>query len=83
MQQLAEVVLKQRKADKLANTYFKNFLEGNINGIVHPSIRTLAARTGRMSITQPALQTLPSGDATVRRAFIPKDEDHQIGRAHV
>jgi len=63
VQQLAEVVLKQRKADKLANTYFKNFLEGNINGIVHPSIRTLAARTGRMSITEPALQTLPSGDA--------------------
>jgi DNA polymerase-1 len=78
VQQLAEVVLKQRKADKLANTYFKNFLEGNINGIVHPSIRTLAARTGRMSITEPALQTLPSGDATVRRAFIPKDDDHLI-----
>jgi DNA polymerase-1 len=78
VQQLADVVLKQRKADKLANTYFKNFLEGNINGIVHPSIRTLAARTGRMSITQPALQTLPSGDATVRRAFIPKDDDHLI-----
>ena len=78
VQQLAEVVLKQRKADKLANTYFKNFLDGNINGIVHPSIRTLAARTGRMSITEPALQTLPSGDATVRRAFIPKDEDHLI-----
>ena len=78
VQQLADVVLKQRKADKLANTYFKNFLEGNINGIVHPSIRTLAARTGRMSITQPALQTLPSGDATVRRAFIPKDDEHLI-----
>jgi DNA polymerase-1 len=31
-----------------------------------------------MSITDPALQTLPSGDATVRRAFIPKDEDHVI-----
>ncbi len=78
VKQLAEIVLKQRKADKLANTYFKNFLDGNIDGIVHPSIRTLAARTGRMSITEPALQTLPSGDATVRRAFIPKDEDHLI-----
>ncbi len=75
---LAEAVLQQRKADKLANTYFKNFLEGNINGIVHPSVKTLGARTGRMSITDPALQTLPSGDATVRRAFIPKDEDHVI-----
>lgn len=78
VQALADVVLKQRKADKLANTYFKNFLEGNIDGIVHPSIRTLAARTGRMSITDPALQTLPSGDATVRKAFIPRDENHVI-----
>ena len=75
---LAEAVLQQRKADKLANTYFKNFLDGNIDGIMHPSVKTLGARTGRMSITDPALQTLPSGDATVRRAFIPKDEDHVI-----
>jgi DNA polymerase-1 len=78
VKQLAELVLQQRKSDKLANTYFKNFLEGNIDGIVHPQIKTLAARTGRMSITEPALQTLPSGDATVRRAFIPKDDDHVI-----
>jgi DNA polymerase-1 len=78
VQQLADVVLKQRKADKLANTYFKNFIEDNVNGFVHPSVKTLGARTGRMSITDPALQTLPSGDATVRRAFIPKDEDHVI-----
>jgi DNA polymerase-1 len=78
VKQLADIVLKQRKADKLANTYFKNFIDGNIDGIMHPSVRTMGARTGRMSITEPALQTLPSGDATVRRAFIPKDEDHVI-----
>jgi DNA polymerase-1 len=78
VKQLADVVLKQRKADKLANTYFKNFLEDNVNGFVHPSIKTLGARTGRMTITNPALQTLPKGDDTVRRAFIPKDEDHVI-----
>jgi DNA polymerase-1 len=75
---LAETVLKQRKADKLASSYFLNFLEKNINGIVHPSVKTLGARTGRMSITDPALQTLPSGDATVRRAFIPKEEGWSI-----
>jgi DNA polymerase-1 len=78
IQQLADVVLKQRKADKLANTYFKNFLENNVNGFVHPSVKTLGARTGRMSITSPALQTLPKGDDTVRRAFLPKDDDHVI-----
>ena len=75
---LADTVLKQRKADKLANTYFANFLNDNVNGFVHPSVKTLGARTSRMSIQNPALQTLPKGDATVRTAFIPKDEDHVI-----
>jgi DNA polymerase-1 len=75
---LADVVLKQRKADKLAGTYFDNFLTESIDGIVHPSVKTLGARTSRMSITNPALQTLPKGDDVVRRAFIPKDEDHVI-----
>jgi DNA polymerase-1 len=75
---LADTVLKQRKADKLANTYFSNFLTESVDGFVHPSVKTLGARTSRMSITNPALQTLPKGDATVRRAFIPKDDDHVI-----
>jgi DNA polymerase-1 len=75
---LAETVLQQRKADKLANTYFLNFMNKHVDGFVHPSVKTLGARTSRMSITDPALQTLPKGDATVRRAFIPKDEDHVL-----
>jgi len=78
IKELADVVLKQRKADKLANTYFKNFIDDNVNGFVHPSVKTMGARTGRMSITNPALQTLPKGDDTVRRAFLPKDDDHVI-----
>jgi DNA polymerase-1 len=78
VKQLADVMLKQRKADKLAGTYFLNFLNGNTNGFVHPSIKTMGARTGRMSIQNPALQTLPKGDDVVRRAFLPKDDDHVI-----
>jgi DNA polymerase-1 len=78
VKQLADVVLKQRKADKLANTYFKNFLTDHVDGFVHPSVNTMGARTGRMSIQNPALQTLPKGDDTVRRAFLPKDDDHVI-----
>lgn len=75
---LATTALNQRKADKLASSYFLNFLEGNDNGVLHPQIKTLAARTGRMSITDPALQTLPSNDPTVRHAFIPRGEDQGI-----
>ena len=75
---LADNVLKQRKADKLANTYFSNFIEKSIDGLVHPSVKTLGARTSRMSITDPALQTLPKGDDTVRTAFIPREEGNVI-----
>ena len=78
VKELSEIVLKQRKADKLASTYFLNFINDNVNGFVHPSVKTMGARTGRMSITSPALQTLPKGDDTVRRAFLPKDDDHVI-----
>lgn len=76
--QLAETTLSYRKSLKLANTYFLNFLNDNNDGFVHPSVNTMGARTGRMSIQNPALQTLPKGDDTVRRAFLPKDDDHVI-----
>jgi DNA polymerase-1 len=76
--QLADTTLKYRKSLKLANTYFANFINDNVDGHVHPSINTMGARTGRMSIQNPALQTLPKGDDTVRRAFLPKDDDHVI-----
>jgi DNA polymerase-1 len=78
IKELADATLKYRQALKLANTYFANFLNDNSNGFVHPSINTMGARTGRMSIQNPALQTLPKGDDTVRRAFLPKDNDHVI-----
>jgi DNA polymerase-1 len=78
IKQLADTTLKYRQALKVANTYFLNFINDNTNGFVHPSINTMGARTGRMSIQNPALQTLPKGDDTVRRAFLPKDDDHVI-----
>lgn len=71
--QAAKFILQVRKADKLAGTYFGNFLKMHNDGILHPSIKTLGARTGRMSMTNPALQTLPKGEATVRDAFIPHE----------
>jgi DNA polymerase I-like protein with 3'-5' exonuclease and polymerase domains len=68
---LAEAVLYVRKAEKVAGTYFRNFLELHDNGIIHCSVKQVGARTGRMSITEPALQTLPRDNKIVRNAFIP------------
>lgn len=78
VREIAQLVINVRKADKLASSYFLNFQKDAIDGILHPEIRTLEARTGRMSITNPALQTLPSGDPLVRRAFLPRTEDERI-----
>ena len=69
---LAEYVLAIRKAEKICSTYLENFSEMiGPDGRLHPSINPLGARTGRMSITGPALQTLQRDDPTVRTAFIP------------
>jgi DNA polymerase-1 len=78
VEEMAELVLKARKNEKLAKSYFKNFLDRHVDGILHPSINTLAARTGRMSIQDPALQTLPKRDKVVRKGFIPRNPDDEV-----
>ena len=76
--EMAKLVVKTRGAAKVADAYFSNFDKFSINGIVRPTIKTLGARTGRMSVVDPALQTIPRGDALVRDAFIPFDEGDQL-----
>lgn len=69
---LAQVVLNIRNAEKIAHTYFRRFIEMERDSLLHPSINILGARTGRMSINAPPLQTLPRG-ASVRDCFVPRD----------
>jgi DNA polymerase I len=71
---IAKTILEIRKAVKQTGTYLNNLIKfADDNGYVHPSIWTMGTRTARMSITEPALQTLPRDDPTVRTAFIPSD----------
>lgn len=82
---LAATVLQRRRLQKLASTYLKNFL-GMIDadGILHPNVRVLGARTSRESVTDPALQTLPrKSEASpaaiaVRNCITARDEDHAL-----
>jgi DNA polymerase-1 len=73
VQMLAEQALRVRRNRKFASTYFQNFITKHVDGYVHADIRTLGARTGRMSVGQPALQQLPKNNALVRNAFIPRE----------
>lgn len=69
--QLARIVRGVRKATKIRSTYFDNFLLLHHQELLHPSINQVGARTGRMSVQNPALQTLPRG-RVVRDAFISR-----------
>jgi len=76
---LAEAVIRSKRAGKWATTYADTFLsEVDANGRIHANINTLAARTGRMSVTKPAVQTLPSSDWMIRRCLLA-DEGHVMG----
>lgn len=68
---VADAVMRAKRADKWASTYAESLLSlRDDDDRVHPSIGALMARTARMSISNPPLQQLPSGDWTVRRAFV-------------
>lgn len=82
-QDVIEMTLRLRKITKLASSYFDNFVSMSTDGLLHPSIETIAARTGRSSIRNPALQTLPrvSDDPDsrlVREAVIPRSPEHLL-----
>lgn len=60
--EIAPSVLRYRRLRKWSSAYLQHFLnERDSGGRIHASINTTAARTGRMSITGPPLQTLPRG----------------------
>jgi len=68
---LASAVLDMRRANKSRTSYVEGTLEllGSDHRS-HPWIRPLGARTGRMSVSNPPLQQLPSGDASIRSMFV-------------
>lgn len=68
---LADAVIRAKRAGKWRSSYADTFLEtADADGRIHMFINSLQARTARMSITRPALQTLPSGDWVIRRAML-------------
>lgn len=71
---IVKKILEFRKYDKLLTTYATGIYEQrDSRDHVHGSINQTEATTGRMSITKPALQTLPKRDKSIRKAFIPDD----------
>lgn len=76
---IVKKILEFRKCEKLLNTYAIGIYEqADATGKAHGSINQTEATTGRMSITKPALQTLPKKDKRIRKMFIPDDDNSQL-----
>ena len=68
---LAIAVQKAKRAGKWRSAYVDQFLAlRDGNNRVHCGINSLKARTARMSITNPALQTLPASESVIRKCFL-------------
>ena len=68
---LADAIIRAKRAEKWAVAYAEAFLHGrDSDDKIHPFVKALAARTARMSVSNPPLQQLPSSDWTIRRAII-------------
>jgi len=71
---IVKKILEYRKYEKLLGTYAIGLYDQRDSSYhVHCNINQTEATTGRMSITKPALQTLPKKDKQIRRAFLPED----------
>nr|WP_238355937.1 DNA polymerase [Kribbella sandramycini] len=68
---VADAVVRAKRASKWSTSYAQAFLDRrDDDDRIHPSIKSLAARTARMSVSDPPLQQLPSGDWKIRRGII-------------
>lgn len=77
---IVAALFRHRKAAKRLSAYWDNFLELEVNGIVHPNINQNRAATGRMSISEPSCQNWPTDEDDdmdddqfpVRRAYLAR-----------
>ncbi len=72
-------ILDFRKYEKLLGTYANGIYEQrDAEYRVHGNINQTEATTGRMSVTKPALQTLPKKDTRIRSCFIPESDEYVL-----
>ncbi|GAB4320283.1 MAG: DNA polymerase I [Candidatus Zixiibacteriota bacterium] len=80
---LPRLMLDYRRVAKLKSTYVDALLRlaRPQTNRVHTSFNQVVAATGRLSSTDPNLQNIPirtEEGQKIRRAFIPRDENHQL-----
>lgn len=73
VRQLAQYIRAVRHIEDIRDRYSAKFLElRDASDVVHCNINVMGARTGRMSVSDPALQQLPRDDKVIRGSFTPR-----------
>jgi DNA polymerase-1 len=73
IRELARSVYAVRHTERMITNYLSNFQSlADPEGVIRCQIWTLTAKTSRMSVTEPALQTLHRDDKVIRGSFIPR-----------
>lgn len=63
------------RLEKMKGTYFGGMLRHQIDGYVHGNVHQTRTVTGRFSMTDPALQTIPRGSTSpVKQVFVSRYE---------
>ena len=80
---IVDLILEYRGVKKLLSTYVEALpqLVNRSTGRIHTSFNQAVTATGRLSSTNPNLQSIPvRGDMgrRIRKAFIPSDDDHLL-----
>lgn len=71
-----ETLIKIRKWTKARDTYIENFINEQVDGLIHPSFNLNLVSSYRISCTSPNLQNISARDpilsSIIREAFIPR-----------
>lgn len=70
--EIGDLVIQYKRLSKWDSTYLRNLQTWEDDGRVHANIKQCEARTGRMSVVNPPLQTQPRGPI-IRDCFVPGD----------
>ena len=69
---MIKAIARARKSGDVVNKYLRKFLALADGDVMHYQIWTSKARTGRMSVTDPPMQTYDRDEPAVRGAYIPR-----------
>lgn len=70
--QLIAAIARVRKTDGVVNKYLRKFLTMADGDVMHYQIWTSRARTTRMSVTDPPMQTYDRDEPAVRGSYVPR-----------